>query len=344
MANQVQDHYEVLGVPRDADPTKIKKAYRKLALIYHPDRNPDDLDAEARFIAARDAYSILIDPDKKRAYDNPFRPNGFSPMANTSHDFYGGVDLGEEVRKTPNEREAFLDGIRKVYLSDTDLSFLASRFLSNSDKYGGVDSVRDEISTAIWGKVEERDGLIDIVGADRLIPYFRSCASPSKITIYKLDRIAEIICDDKSPLERMDFKVAKRGMLARTLLHRQLMETFPRRFSPKSKGFADVSRCLGESVKLNQRITYNNLRRKAGICLEFFRGEIPDVERQNIDEIYRHNLGQLPTLRNLAALTFALTHSSQEASSTFDPRSNNETAALRLANRFKTYLDSQRRF
>ncbi|PKO57339.1 MAG: molecular chaperone DnaJ, partial [Betaproteobacteria bacterium HGW-Betaproteobacteria-19] len=64
-----RDYYEVLGVNRDASDDEIKKAYRKLAMKHHPDRNPDSKDAEAKFKEAKEAYEILSEPQKKAAYD-----------------------------------------------------------------------------------------------------------------------------------------------------------------------------------------------------------------------------------------------------------------------------------
>ncbi len=64
-----RDFYDVLGVPKNAEADAIKKAYRKVALKYHPDRNPDNKEAEEKFKEAAEAYEVLSDPDKKARYD-----------------------------------------------------------------------------------------------------------------------------------------------------------------------------------------------------------------------------------------------------------------------------------
>lgn len=64
-----RDFYEILGVSRDVDEKTLKSAYRKLAMQYHPDRNPDNGEAEAKFKEIGEAYAILSDPDKRAAYD-----------------------------------------------------------------------------------------------------------------------------------------------------------------------------------------------------------------------------------------------------------------------------------
>ena len=64
-----RDYYEVLGVQRGASADEIKKAYRKAAIKYHPDKNPGDKEAEEKFKEAAEAYDVLSNPDKKARYD-----------------------------------------------------------------------------------------------------------------------------------------------------------------------------------------------------------------------------------------------------------------------------------
>ena len=64
-----QDYYVTLGVARSASPEEIKKAYRKLALQFHPDKKPDNKQAEEKFKAAAEAYETLSDPEKRQRYD-----------------------------------------------------------------------------------------------------------------------------------------------------------------------------------------------------------------------------------------------------------------------------------
>ncbi|MBT8228993.1 MAG: DnaJ domain-containing protein, partial [Bacteroidia bacterium] len=64
-----RDYYEILGVAKDADQSTIKKAYRKVAMKFHPDKNPGDNAAEEKFKEAAEAYEVLSDDNKKARYD-----------------------------------------------------------------------------------------------------------------------------------------------------------------------------------------------------------------------------------------------------------------------------------
>ncbi|MEJ2665030.1 MAG: DnaJ domain-containing protein [Spirochaetia bacterium] len=81
-----RDYYEVLGVQRTATKDEIKKAYRKLAIQYHPDRNPGNKDAEEKFKEATEAYEILADDKKRQTYDQ-FGFAGIEGMGSGAHDF-----------------------------------------------------------------------------------------------------------------------------------------------------------------------------------------------------------------------------------------------------------------
>lgn len=109
MSAAKRDYYEVLGVARDADAGELKRAYRRLAMQYHPDRNPDDPAAEDCFKDATEAYTVLSDADKRRRYDRMghaafggpgqgFEANDFASVAEMLEGLFGEVFFGRQRR------------------------------------------------------------------------------------------------------------------------------------------------------------------------------------------------------------------------------------------------------
>src|SRR3954463_9603920 len=91
----VKDPYKVLGVDKKASQDEIKKAYRKLARQYHPDKNAGDKEAEERFKEVQTAYDVLADEDKRKQYDRFGSQNG-RPGAGPAYDFGGAnFDIGD---------------------------------------------------------------------------------------------------------------------------------------------------------------------------------------------------------------------------------------------------------
>ncbi len=92
-----KDYYKILGVDKSASPEEIKKAYRKLALKYHPDHNEGDKSAEAKFKDLNEAYAVLRDPEKKQQYDM-FGAEGFQNRF-SQEDIFRDFDLGSIFRE-----------------------------------------------------------------------------------------------------------------------------------------------------------------------------------------------------------------------------------------------------
>ena len=86
-----EDYYKTLGVSKSASSGEIKKAYRKMAIKYHPDKNPNDKAAEDKFKEAAEAYEVLSSPDKKAKYDQ----FGHQAFQNGGAGFSGGMNMDD---------------------------------------------------------------------------------------------------------------------------------------------------------------------------------------------------------------------------------------------------------
>ena len=97
----MRDLYDILGVDKGASDNDIKKSYRKIAMKYHPDRNPDDPAANEKFKEAAEAYEVLSDPEKKSAYDQ-FGHAGVQGMGGGQGAGFQDFNFGDEYERSGN--------------------------------------------------------------------------------------------------------------------------------------------------------------------------------------------------------------------------------------------------
>lgn len=138
-----RDYYEVLGVSKTASVDEIKKAYRKLAMQYHPDQNPGDKAAEEKFKEAAEAYSVLSDADKRRTYDQ------------FGHAGLGGQGGGQGFQFDPGQFADFEDLLGGIFGSFFGQSFGGGRGRRNAWEERGSDlqyNLRLSFKDAVFGK------------------------------------------------------------------------------------------------------------------------------------------------------------------------------------------------
>lgn len=148
-----RDYYDVLGVDRDVSDAALKSAYRKLALKYHPDRNPDDGEAEERFKEAAEAYDVLRDPRKRQIYDQyghqGLEGNGFSGFGGFEDIFSSFGDIFEDFfgfgggRRSRRSRVQRGNDLRY----DLNLSFMDAAFGTETE----IDLEKAAVCTACEG-------------------------------------------------------------------------------------------------------------------------------------------------------------------------------------------------
>ena len=92
-----RDYYEILGVSKNAEADEIKKSYRKVAMQFHPDRNPNNKEAEEKFKEAAEAYEVLSDPQKRARYDR-MGHDGVRGGGGGANGGFGGMDMDDIFR------------------------------------------------------------------------------------------------------------------------------------------------------------------------------------------------------------------------------------------------------
>jgi curved DNA-binding protein len=182
----VKNYYEILGVPKNADAEALKKAYRKLALKYHPDRNQGDKTAEEKFKEINEAYAVLSDPEKRKNYDM-FGSEGFHQRYSTE-DIFRGFNFGDLFKEFGFESGDLFSqlfgggrGGRKAYTSRTGRG------------PGGFDYGRDfsGFSTGRQTSVKGQDLVYDLnltleestTGGEKTIAFHKEDGSYEKVSV-----------------------------------------------------------------------------------------------------------------------------------------------------------------
>ncbi len=192
-----RDYYEVLGVSRDSSPDEIKKAYRKCALKYHPDRNRDDPEAEGKFKEAAEAYEVLSDQGKRQRYDqfghqgvagggmHDFTHMGTDDIFSMFNDIFGGAFGGGRSRG--RRRGADLQAQVEITLrevstgTEKELSFTREDLCDECEGTGAAPgSERRSCATCGgYGKVEQAGGFGGLFG--RVVTACPTCQGQGSI-------------------------------------------------------------------------------------------------------------------------------------------------------------------
>ncbi len=143
-----QDYYKLLGVDKDASPDDVKKQYRKLAMLYHPDRNPGDKQAEEKFKQIAEAYDVLSDPEKRRKFDEFIETKQNAEQQQKKYTYTTSQVANDEV---------FQDFKRRQAEKDDSFSDFFKQFFGKSDTTSGKSSVfkGDDIRGKVTIDLEE---------------------------------------------------------------------------------------------------------------------------------------------------------------------------------------------
>lgn len=133
----MKDYYQILGVAQDSGEEEIRKTYRKLAMQYHPDRNPDDPEAENRFKEIAEAYGVLTDPVKRRKYDTAMSTGGPWQQNDDGGFNYSQEDILRDLFRDPRFQAMFQSLLREFQRS----GFRANSQFVRQSFFGGKGSM-----------------------------------------------------------------------------------------------------------------------------------------------------------------------------------------------------------
>ena len=143
-----KDLYEVLGISRSASQDEIKKAYRKLAIQYHPDKNPDNKEAEEKFKDIAEAYAILSDPGKKVRYDR------FGHTATSGAGDFNGFSNIEDIFNAFGDIFSGFGGFSDIFVTSTRYRKTQNIQNRGSDLQIQLSLALEEIATGIKKKIK----------------------------------------------------------------------------------------------------------------------------------------------------------------------------------------------
>jgi curved DNA-binding protein CbpA len=242
----LEDYYQVLGISRHADAETIRKAFRTLAFRYHPDQNPDDQQATMRFRKLHEAYQTLIDPEKRKYYDNPglWEAKKASELYKKSYVYRKRKFRAWRERKVKPKAKVIFGSSRYQAFTRLGLllffifSFLYPGFRNNSDRKIEADELAFTIQTFDHLLLEPQMVEARSLGFEDMAQYMRM-------------RLRQTLLQADSCFALQDYSTALDQYLT-LLVNQQFLQELPDRQS-------EISTCYGHLTPVDQRLLRTQL-------------------------------------------------------------------------------------